>query len=285
MDVDEGLEALGDRTRRQILGRLARGPASVGEIALALPVGRPAVSMHLRVLREAELVSSRAEGTRRLYQLEPDALAALRDYLDWYWTQALETFKQHVEAEGETPMEPELKVTKSIVVDVSRVRAIELIHDQERWWPIATHHIAEPGGESAVLEPFVGGRWYERARDGSETDWGRVLVFEPPHRILLTWQMSSGWNYEPDPARASEIEVSFLAESRNRTRIVFEHRHLERYGDQAERMHAILDRPRAAEAVLRALDAAVKAGRSRRRGKRPAQASKAETAATRGPRT
>jgi DNA-binding transcriptional ArsR family regulator/uncharacterized protein YndB with AHSA1/START domain len=284
VDIDEVLEALGDRTRRQILARLARGPASVGELALALPVGRPGASMHLRVLREAGLVSARAEGTRRLYQLEPDALAAVRDYLDWYWTQALETFKQHVEAEGEKPMEPELKVTKSIVVDVSRVRAFELFLDLERWWPIATHHIAEPAGEGAVLEPFVGGRWYERARDGSETDWGRVLVFEPPHRILLTWQMSSDWNYEPDPARASEIEVSFLAESRNRTRIVFEHRHLERYGDQAERMRAILDRPHAAEAVLRALDAAVKAARSRRRGKRPAQASKAGTAATRGPR-
>ena len=83
MKVDVGLDALGDRTRRQILGRLARGAASVGELAELLPVGRPAVSMHLRVLREAGLVTARAEGTRRLYQLEPDALAALRDYLDW----------------------------------------------------------------------------------------------------------------------------------------------------------------------------------------------------------
>jgi DNA-binding transcriptional ArsR family regulator/uncharacterized protein YndB with AHSA1/START domain len=267
VDTDEALEALGDRTRRQIVGRLAHGAASVGELAQALPVSRPAVSMHLRVLREAGLVSAQAEGTRRLYQLEPDALAAARDYLDWYWTRALETFKQHVEAEGDTDMEQELTVTKSIVVGVQPARAFELFLDQERWWPIKTHHIAEPAGETAVLEPFVGGRWYESAHDGSETDWGRVLAFEPPHRILLSWQMSSDWKYEPDPALASEIEVRFLAEGRDRTRVVFEHRHLERYGDQAQRMQAILERPTAAEAVLRAFNAAVTAAKARRRRK------------------
>ena len=223
--------------------------------------------MHLRVLREAGLVSARAEGTRRLYQLEPDPLAGLRDHLDWYWTQALEIFKQHVEAQGDKPMEQELKVSKSIVVDVPPVRAFELFLHQERWWPVATHHIAHPAGETAVLEPFVGGRWYERSRDGSETDWGRVLAFDPPHRILLIWQVSSDWNYEPDPARASEIEVTFLAESRDRTRVVFEHRHLVRYRDQGERMRAILDRPTADEAILQAFQAAVNATRTRRRRK------------------
>jgi DNA-binding transcriptional ArsR family regulator/uncharacterized protein YndB with AHSA1/START domain len=252
VDSDAVLDALGDRTRRQILDRLAHGAGSVGQLAEGLPVGRPAVSMHLRVLRDAGLVTARAEGTRRVYQLEPDALAGLRDYLDWFWTQALEIFKQHVEAEGVKPMERELKLTKSIVVDVPPSRAFALFLDQERWWPVATHHIAEPAGETALLEPYVGGRWYERSRDGSETDWGRVLAFDPPHRILLTFQVSPEWQYEPDPARASEIEVSFLAESGNRTRIVFEHRHLERYGSQAERMHSVLDGENGDKAVLRA---------------------------------
>jgi DNA-binding transcriptional ArsR family regulator/uncharacterized protein YndB with AHSA1/START domain len=265
--IDEAFDALGNRTRRQIVGRLAHAAASVGELAQSLPVGRPAVSMHLRVLREAGLVRTEAEGTRRLYRLEPDALAALRDYLDWYWARALETFKQHVEAEGGAQMEQELKVRRSIVVDAPPARAFELFLDQQRWWPIKTHHIAQPAGETAVLEPFVGGRWYERAHDGSETDWGRVLAFEPPHRILLSWQMSSDWSYEPDPALASEIEVSFFADGRARTRVVFEHRHLERYGAHAERMHATLDRPTAAEAVLQAFDAAITAAKERRRGK------------------
>src|SRR5262249_11911191 len=130
-------------------------------------------------------------------------------------------------------------------------RAFDFFLDQERWWPIATHHMAEPHGESVVLEPFVGGRWYERAPDGSETDWGVVLAFEPPHRILLTWPIPAAWTYEPDPARASEIEITFLPEGRLRTRVVYEHRHLERYGNHAERMYEGLDRPKAAEAVLR----------------------------------
>lgn len=260
------LDALGDPTRRRIVGRLAYGAASVGELARPLPVGRPAVSMHLRVLREAGLVSARAEGARRVYQLEPDALAAGRDYLGWYWSQALEAFKERVETEGEEPVEPESKVTKSIVVDVSLRRAFDFFLQQERWWPISTHHMAEPAGESVVLEPFVGGRWYERARDGSETDWGRVLAFEPPARILLSWQMSSDWTYEPDPDLASEIEVTFLAEGRSRTRVVYEHRHLERYGDHDERMRAALERPGAAAAVLQAFHTALvgaKADRTR----------------------
>jgi DNA-binding transcriptional ArsR family regulator/uncharacterized protein YndB with AHSA1/START domain len=265
VDIDHLLEALGDHTRRQIVGRLGHSAASVGDLARTLPVGRPAVSMHLRVLRKAGLVSARAEGTRRLYQLEPDALAALRDYLDWYWAQALESFKQHVEAEGDEPMQPELKVTKSIVVEVAPTRAFEFFLEQERWWPIATHHMAEAAGELAVLEPFVGGRWYERARDGGETEWGRVLAFEPPHRILLSWQMSADWTYEPDPERASEIEVTFLPEGRGHTRVVYEHRHLERYGEYAERMQSALDRPKAAEAVLHAFDIAITAAKKPKR--------------------
>jgi DNA-binding transcriptional ArsR family regulator/uncharacterized protein YndB with AHSA1/START domain len=257
VNVDAALDALGERTRRQIVGRLAHRPASVAQLAASLPVGRPAVSMHLRVLREAGLVSASAEGTRRLYQLEPDALAALRDYLDWYWTQALDTFKQHVAAEGEEQMEQEVKVSKSIVVDAPPARAFELFVDQERWWPIKNHHLAQPAGERAVLEPFVGGRWYEVSSDGSETDWGRVLAFEPPHRILLSWQMSADWTHEPDPERSSEIEVTFIAEADNRTRLVYEHRHLERYADQAEQMRTALDRPAAAEAVLLAFTSAL----------------------------
>jgi DNA-binding transcriptional ArsR family regulator/uncharacterized protein YndB with AHSA1/START domain len=265
MEVGVALEALGDRTRRLIVGRLAGGAASVGELAQSLPVGRPAVSMHLRVLRDAGLVSARAEGTRRVYQLEPTALAAVRDYLDWYWTQALESFKQHVEAEGVEPMEPELRVTKSIAVEVPQKRAFEFFLAQERWWPIETHHIADTPGETAVLEPFVGGRWYERAHDGGETDWGAVLAFEPPRRILLSWRMSAEWTHEPDPNRGSEIEVTFLPEGRNRTRVVYDHRHLERYGEHADRMRAGLERPNAAESTLRAFAAALAATKKPRR--------------------
>jgi len=254
-DIAAGLATLGEPTRRLIVERLACGPLSVHEIADRLPVGRTAVSMHLRVLKDAGLVVDRQMGTRRLYQLNPEALAALRDYLDWYWTQALATYKQAVEQpeeRGTDGMAPELKVTKTIVVEVPRVQAFEFFIRQEAWWPIHTHHLAEPPGETVILEPFVGGRWFERSHDGRECDWGTVLVWEPPRRIVVTWQIGAGWVYEPDPTRASEIEVRFLAESQHRTRIEFEHRHLERYGEQAERMRSVLDAPEGAAGILRA---------------------------------
>jgi DNA-binding transcriptional ArsR family regulator len=94
---ENGLGALSDPTRRAIFERLAGGPLSVGELADGLPVTRPAVSQHLRVLKDAGLVFDRPEGTRRLYQLDPDGVGALRAYLDRFWTQALDAFKAAVE--------------------------------------------------------------------------------------------------------------------------------------------------------------------------------------------
>jgi DNA-binding transcriptional ArsR family regulator len=93
------LDALGDPTRRAILERLRGGPLAVGEIATDLPVSRPAVSQHLRVLREAGLVSERKEGTRRIYRLQPAGLSDLRDYLNSFWTVALADFKAAAERE------------------------------------------------------------------------------------------------------------------------------------------------------------------------------------------
>jgi DNA-binding transcriptional ArsR family regulator len=94
------LEALGDPTRRLIFESLKAGPRSVGELADGMPVSRPAVSQHLRVLKEAGLVSDRKEGTRRLYRIDPGGLAGLRDYFDSFWGDALERFA--AEARKET---------------------------------------------------------------------------------------------------------------------------------------------------------------------------------------
>ena len=92
-----GFAALGDPTRRAIFERLAGRPRSVGELASELPVSRPAVSQHLKVLKEAGLVSDRALGTRRVYRVDPGGVGALRDYLDRFWDQALTAFKVAVE--------------------------------------------------------------------------------------------------------------------------------------------------------------------------------------------
>jgi DNA-binding transcriptional ArsR family regulator len=94
---EAGWTALGDPTRRAIFERLADRPQAVGELARELPVSRPAVSQHLKVLKEARLVVDRPSGTRRIYQVDPDGLAALRAQLDRFWTRALATYKQVVE--------------------------------------------------------------------------------------------------------------------------------------------------------------------------------------------
>ena len=91
------MDALGDRTRRAIFEQLSQGPRAVGEIAEDLPVSRPAVSQHLRILKEAGLVAERREGTRRIYRLDPDGLAQVRDYFDRFWDAALADFKAAAE--------------------------------------------------------------------------------------------------------------------------------------------------------------------------------------------
>jgi DNA-binding transcriptional ArsR family regulator len=98
--------ALADPTRREVFERLARGPSAVGDLAQGLPVSRPAVSQHLKVLKEAGLVTDRAEGARRVYQIDPHGLGQIRAWLDQFWGAALDAFKAAVEADadhGEIP--------------------------------------------------------------------------------------------------------------------------------------------------------------------------------------
>jgi DNA-binding transcriptional ArsR family regulator len=91
------MDALGDPTRRAVFDRLREGPRSVGEVADGLPVSRPAVSQHLRVLREAGLVAERRVGTKRIYELAPGGLVELRAYFDQFWSQALDAYKEAAE--------------------------------------------------------------------------------------------------------------------------------------------------------------------------------------------
>lgn len=243
IDVDSVLDALGDPNRRTIVGRLAADPLSVGEIAEGMPIGRTAVSMHLRVLKSAGLVRDRAVGNRRVYRLEPDALRQLRNHLDWYWERSLSAYQQAVESkarEQEMTTGEEIMISKSVRVNAPVSVAFDVFVSQD-WWPVETHHLASSPGHQVVLEPFVGGRWYERTADGTETDWGNVLVWQPPYRLLLTWQVAPDWTYMTDPDRASQIEVTFQPEGPEITRVDLSHRHLERYGPDAEKMRKILE--------------------------------------------
>jgi DNA-binding transcriptional ArsR family regulator len=99
--VEDGWDALGDPTRRAIIACLAERPRAVGELAEMLPISRPAVSQHLRVLKDAGLVTDRTAGTRRVYRLNPAGVAALRDQLDTYWSRALDGLKDVTERPDE----------------------------------------------------------------------------------------------------------------------------------------------------------------------------------------
>jgi len=125
-----------------------------------------------------------------------------------------------------------MAVTKSITVNASRARAFTVFTEKFfTWWP-KSHHIGEAELADAVIEPRVGGRWYERGTDGTECDWGVVLAYDPPARIVLSWHLQGDWSYHPDPAKASEVEVHFTEETGGRTTVVLTHRHLERHDDQ-----------------------------------------------------
>jgi DNA-binding transcriptional ArsR family regulator len=102
MTYATAMDALGDATRREIMERLRSGPRPVGEIAAGMQVSRPAVSQHLRVLKEAGLVTERKDGTRRIYAVEPMAIGDLRAYFDSFWEQALASFKAAAESERRT---------------------------------------------------------------------------------------------------------------------------------------------------------------------------------------
>lgn len=101
-NASDGFQALGDPTRRLIFERIARRPQAVGEVARGLPVSRPAVSQHLKVLREARLVSEHREGTRNVYSLDPRGVEAMRSYLDRFWDRALSAFKEAAEKETDS---------------------------------------------------------------------------------------------------------------------------------------------------------------------------------------
>ena len=126
-------------------------------------------------------------------------------------------------------------IRKSIRVDVAPARAFEIFTSgMNRWW-LKTHTINPTKSpiKNIVVEPRAGGRWFERGEDGSECNWGKVLAWEPPTRLLLAWQIDADFKY--DASLLTEVEIRFTPDG-NGTRVELEHRKLEALGDQAEAM-------------------------------------------------
>ena len=132
---------------------------------------------------------------------------------------------------GTAPIPP-ITGTVTLAVPVEHAFAV-FTGSVDAWWP-HQYHIGQAEVAEIVLEPQVGGRWYERGVDGTECDWGRVLVWEPPTRLVFTWQINGSWQFDPDPERASEIEARFTADGPGESVVEVEHRHFERLvGGQA----------------------------------------------------
>jgi uncharacterized protein YndB with AHSA1/START domain len=149
----------------------------------------------------------------------------------------------------------ETAVRKSIRVQAPVERAFSVFVEQmETWWP-ATHHIAKTPFEAIFVEPRVGGRWYERNASGEQLDWGKVLAWDPPHRVTFSWHVGPGhdqpdWVCNPDPAMASEVEIRFTSEGPGTTLVELEHSKLERHGEGWQQLRAVFDSPGAWAGIL-----------------------------------
>lgn len=129
-------------------------------------------------------------------------------------------------------------VRRSVSVAAPPARAFEVFTSGfDRWWP-RSHSIGDAPLKRAVLEGCAGGRWYSELEDGSECEWGEVLAWEPPRRVVLAWRIGADWRYHPD--LLTEVEVTFTPEG-GATRVTLEHRLLENMGEGAEATRAQLD--------------------------------------------
>jgi uncharacterized protein YndB with AHSA1/START domain len=150
-----------------------------------------------------------------------------------------------------------VKVAHTLIVQAPVDRAFAVFTEGfGSWWP-ATHHLGDAELADAIIEPRAGGRWYERNADGSECDWGHVIAWEPPHRVLLAWQLDADWRYDPD--LITEVDVRFEADG-DGTRVTFEHRHLERMGDRSEEVRGAIDSPEGWRGILASYRETVAAG-------------------------
>ena len=129
----------------------------------------------------------------------------------------------------------------SVVVEVPQERAFRVFVEQFDRIKPREHNLLGVDLAESVFEPRAGGRVYDRGVDGSECQWARVLAYEPPERLAFTWDISPRWQIESDPERTSEVEVRFVAETPDRTRVELEHRHLDRHGDGWEGLRPALD--------------------------------------------
>ncbi len=142
-----------------------------------------------------------------------------------------------------TTQTAETSVRTAITVQAPIERAFSVFTDgMATWWP-PEHHLIEGELAEMVFEPRVGGHVYDRTVDGRECRWARVLAFDPPHRVVFSWDINLRWQLETDPEKTSEVEVRFTPQGPDRTRVELEHRNIDRHGEGWERMRDAVGSP------------------------------------------
>jgi uncharacterized protein YndB with AHSA1/START domain len=140
-------------------------------------------------------------------------------------------------------------IRRSIEVNAPQAKAFDVFARKTgAWWP-KSHHIGKSPLVDAIIEPKANGRWYERGEDGQECQWGYVIEWDPPDRLVLAWQLDAQFKF--DPKLVTEVDVRFVALSKDRTRVDLEHRLLERFGDAAQKVGEQVGGERGWTAVLR----------------------------------
>jgi uncharacterized protein YndB with AHSA1/START domain len=142
-------------------------------------------------------------------------------------------------------------VMKSVTVRARPERAFEIFtREIDAWWP-RSHHIGKSPMRRVQIEERTGGRCYTEQEDGTECDWGRVLVWDPPHRFVMAWQITHEWGFEPSLAKSSEVEIAFTPAADGGTRVDLVHRFFSRHGTGAASMRAAVDAPNGWTGLLR----------------------------------
>ncbi len=215
MTYDALFAALADNNRRVLIDRLRRGPASVSVLARDLPISRPAVSQHLRVLSDAGLLNCEPRGNRRLYSLSNTGMATLKDYIDTLWDDALNAFAAHAQtlaAEAAMTQDP---IHKTLTVPLTPEAAFELFTAKlADWWPMASHSLSAYEDAlplAVIVEPRLGGQILETKTDGSVHPWGKVTAWEPPARLGLLWHVG-----RPE-TEATRIDIRFAPHAEGTT--------------------------------------------------------------------
>jgi len=222
--------ALADPSRRMILERLRDGPLAVRPLADVMPISRPAVSQHLKVLSDAGLLEVEACGTRRIYRISREGAAQLRAYADALWGDALTQFAQTTGKENPMPKDALAPVVKTLTVPVNPDEAFRrFTQDMGNWWPVDTHSLSAGDGKLPQKVDVTPEAVTETKHDGTQGTWGRVTAFEPGARFAMDWHVGR-------PAdEATFLDVRFEARG-DGTRITLIHDGWDVLGDAGQKL-------------------------------------------------